>query len=133
MGFTHGKNTFFSLNGVDQSAFANNTDWEESADSHDVTCFGKNSHVFKGGLKNGKCTVSGVYDDTAVGPYDTIRPLIGSNVTAVWRPEGTGSGKPQETVNVLVTDFKISNSVADMVKWTADLQFSDDIAAINQP
>jgi hypothetical protein len=133
MSFTHGKNTVVIFNGTDISAFSNNTDWEETADSHDVTCYGKNSHVFKGGLKTGKASLSGTYDDTATGPYDIVRPQVGNVVSLVYRPEGTGSGKPQETVNVLVTSYKQSAPVADMIKWTAEYTFSDDITMINQP
>lgn len=133
MSFTHGKNTVVIFNGTDISQFTKNTDWEETADSHDTTCYGKNSHVFQGGLKTGKASLSGIYDDTATGPYDIVRPQRGNVVSLVYRPEGTGSGKPQETVNVLVTSWKQSAPVADMIQWTAEFTFSDDITMINQP
>lgn len=133
MSFIHGKNTVVIFNGTDISAFTNSTDWEETADSHDVTGYGKSSHVFQGGLNNGKASLSGTYDDTAVGPHDIVRPQKGKVVSLVYREEGTGTGKPQETVSVLVTSYKQSNPVADMIKWTAEFQFTDDITAINQP
>lgn len=132
MAFVHGKSTYVSLNSVDLSPFTKNTDWEKSADDHDVTCYGKNSKVFVGGLKDGKCTISGTYDNGTTGPHDTILPLVGTNVALVYRPEGTGSGKPEESVSVLVKSYKQTNPVADMVAWTAELQFSDDITSGNQ-
>ena len=132
MGFVHGKDTYISLNAVNLSTFTNNTDFERGSDEHDVTCYGKNSHVFKGGLLNGKCTISGVYDDGATGPRDTIEPLIGTNVTLIMRPEGTGSGLPQDSVDVLVKSFKTSHPVADMVMWSAELTLSDEVTSTNQ-
>lgn len=133
MSFTHGKTTFVSINGSDISPYSSNTDWEKSADVHDVTGYGKLAHVFQGGLLNGKASVSGTYDDTVAGPHDIIQPLVGSTVAMVYRPEGTGTGKPQETVNVVVMSYKQSNPVADMVKWTCDFQLSDAVTSINQP
>jgi hypothetical protein len=132
MGFTHGKTTVVLLAGSDISAYTNNTDWEKSADTHDVTCYGKNSKVFKGGLKDGKATLSGVYDDTVAGPHDIIQPIVGTNVALVYRPEGTGVGKPQETVDCVVKSYSQTNAVADYIKWKAEVQFSDDITSVNQ-
>ena len=48
MAFVHGKNTFISLNGSDLSAFTNTSELGRTADSHDVTTYGKNSHVYAG-------------------------------------------------------------------------------------
>lgn len=133
MTFVHGKDTYVSLDGDDLSAFTNTTTYNRSADSHDVTTYGKGSHVFAGGLKNGTATIGGIYDNTAVtGPRAVIRPLLGTVVDFVFRPEGTGAGKPQDTVDVLVTAFNESSPVADMVQWTAELQLSDDVASTSQ-
>ena len=133
MTFQHGKNTYVSLDGDDLSVYSTNSQLEITADSHDVTTYGKNSHVFSGGLKNGTATVSGVYDNTAVtGPRAVIKPLVGTVVPLVHRPEGTGSGKPMDTVDVLVTKYTQTHPVADMVTWAVDLQFSDDVDSTAQ-
>lgn len=132
MAFQHGKDTYVSLAAVDLSAFSNNTEYEETADEHDVTTYGKTSHVFAGGLKGGKTTLSGVYDTGVTGPRDTIKPLLGTVVELIHRAEGTGSGKPQDTVDVLVKSYKESAPVADMRMWTAELTFSDDVTSTNQ-
>lgn len=132
MAFTHGKNTFISLNAVDLSAFTNTSEFERSADSHDTTCYGKADHTFQGGLGNATAKMSGIYDDTTSGPRDTIEPLIGTVVTLVRRPEGTGSGKPQDSVSVLVTKYVETNPVADMVAWSCEMQCSDAVTSTNQ-
>lgn len=129
----HGKNTVVSLDGDDLTAYSNNSQLEITADSHDVTVYGKNSHVFAGGLKNGTATISGFYDSTALtGPRAVIRPLVGTVVELIHRPEGAGTGKPQDKVDVLVTKYTQTSPVADMVTWAVDLQFSDDVDSAAQ-
>lgn len=131
--FVHGKNTFVSLNGSDLSTYATTSQLERNADKHDVTTYGKNDHVFQGGLGNGAFTMSGIYDSTAsVGPRAVIEPLVGTVVQLIRRPEGTGSGKPQDKVNVLVEKYVETSPVADMVTWSLDLQPSDSVDSTPQ-
>lgn len=132
MAFVHGKNTYISLNGADLSAFTNTSDLTRTADKHDVTTYGKNSHVYQGGLGDGAASMGGIYDNTATGPRDIIEPLIGQNVTLIRRTEGTGSGRPQDSVNVLVEEYVETNPVADMVTWSCKLQLSDEVTSTDQ-
>lgn len=133
MAFVHGSGTVITLDGDSLTAFSNNTSTEKSADSHDVTTYGKTAHVFFGGLKNGTATISGIYDSTAVtGPRAIINPLVGTVVELVVRPEGTGSGKPQDTVDVLVVKYTQTLPVADMVTWAVELTYSDAIDSTAQ-
>lgn len=124
----HGKNTAVTLDGEELTAYSNNSQLEFTADSHDTTTYGKNSHVFSGGLLNGTATISGFYDSTAVtGPRAVIKPLVGTVVEFVHQPEGEGVGKPQDVVDALVLKYTQTHPVADMVTWAVDLQFSDDV------
>jgi hypothetical protein len=128
MAFVHGKGTFISLDAKDLSAFTDSSELNRSADSHDVTTYGKNAHVYQGGLKDGKASMSGTYDNTAVtGPRAVIMPLLGTVVPLIRQTEGTGSGKPQDAVDVLVTGYVETNPVADMVKWSCEMVLSDDV------
>lgn len=132
MAFVHGKKTYISLNGVDLSAFTNTSEFERNADKHDVTCYGADDHAYDGGLGDGKASMSGIYDNTASGPRDTIEPLVGTKVTLVRRPEGTGSGLPQDSLTVLVEKYVETNPVADMVAWSCELQPSGAVTSTNQ-
>jgi hypothetical protein len=130
----HGKNTVVTLDGDSLTAFSNNSQLEITSDSHDVTTYGNDSHVFSGGLKNGTATISGFYDTTALtGPRAVILPLIGTVVPLIHQPEGAGSGLPQDSVDVLVTKYTQTHPVADMVTWAVDLQFSGDVDSTAQP
>lgn len=132
MAFVHGKDTYVSLDDQDVSTFTNSTTYNREADSHDVTTYGKGSHVFQGGLKGGTCTLSGVYESGASGPRAVIAPMLGTTVEFIFRPEGTGTGLPEDTVDVVVTAYNESSPVADMIQWTAELQLSDDVVSADQ-
>lgn len=132
MAFIHGKGTVVTLDGDDLSAYANNVSFNRTADSHDVTTFGKASHVYQGGLGDGTAEITGIYDDGAAGPRATIEPLIGTVVELVYRPEGTGTGKPGDTVDVLVTAYEETSPVADMISWSCKLQLSDAVVTADQ-
>lgn len=128
MAFTHAKDTFVSLNASDLSAFADNVEFNPTGDSHDLTTFGQDGHVKGGGLTDGTCTVSGKYDNTAsTGPQAVIVPLINTVVELIYRPEGTGSGLPERTVDVLVQSYTETSAVADYVMWSLSLEFSGSV------
>jgi hypothetical protein len=130
MAFVHSSGVVTSIDGDDLSVYANNVSFTRTADTHDVTCFGKTSKVYAPGLKDGTATVEGIYDGTAsTGPGAVLRPLVGAAaVELIYKPEGTGSGLPIATVDVLVTEYAEEAPVADMITWTAELQLSDGIA-----
>jgi hypothetical protein len=132
---SHGKKTAVLVGGVELTAFSNNSQLQFTPDNHDTTTYGKNSHVFSAGLLNGKGTVSGFYDTTLVtGPRAVLMPLLGvSDVAFVHRPEGTGSGLPQDAVNCVISNYTQTHPVADMVTWSLDIQFSDDVNSTPQP
>lgn len=130
MAFVHGRGTAVSIGGDDLSTFSNSVTFGRSADTHDVTTFGKNSKVYAPGLKDGTASIEGIYDNTAMtGPGAVLRPLIGAAaVELVYQPEGVGTGKPTATVDVLVTGYEETSAVGDMVMFSCELQMSDDIA-----
>ena len=61
-----------------------------------------------------------------------IEPLIGTVVTLIRRPEGTGSGLPQESLSVLVKTYTETNPVADMITWSCAMTKSDAITRTTQ-
>lgn len=130
MGFRHGKATVVSLDGDSFTQYSNSIKFSRSAETHETTPFGKNSKTYAPGLKDGTATIEGIYDDTpSTGPAAVLRPLVGAPaVEMVYQPEGAGSGKPIATVQVLVNSYDEEPSSTDMIKWTAEVQFTDDIA-----
>jgi hypothetical protein len=139
MSTVHGSRTYYSLDGKQVSLSGNANTWERTADSHDTTVYATTtttaSHVFAGGLGGGTSTIGGFYDNstnTGQNAKATIEPLVGTVVAFIERPEGTGSGLPQRSVNVLVTKYTESKPVADMVTWSVDLQHSGTVTYSTQ-
>lgn len=132
MAFVHGKSTYISVDGDDISAFTDSSELNRSSDIHDVTTYGKNAHVKQGGLLDGKGSMSGTYASGITGPAAILKPLLGTTVEVVRRAEGTGTGKPEDTFDVVIGEYVETNPVADMVKWSCAVEVSDMVATTVQ-
>jgi hypothetical protein len=125
MAFIHGKVTVVSVGGEDMSVFGTSAEYELKADSHDVTAFGADFHVYSGGLKDSTLKLEGTYDDTVTtGPRSLMEPLVGTITELIYHPEGAGIGKPLRTWDALLTSYNETAPVADMTKFTAQFQGS---------
>jgi hypothetical protein len=129
MAFMHGKNTFISVGGADLSAYTNASEIGRKREVHQVTTYGKDAHVKSKGLKDGTFSMSGTYDNTAgTGPRAVLLAAYEDDdnlIEIIRRPEGTGSGKPQDRFDAACTSYTETNPVADMVTWSADFEISD--------
>lgn len=127
MALVHGKLTEISLGGDDLTDYADTSEFNGEADEHDTTTYGSaqtsNAHAMKGGLRKGSFTMGGLYESGATGPGAVVKPIIGTNVELIRKVEGTGSGKPTETVQVHVKSYKETSPVADYIRWTAECTF----------
>jgi hypothetical protein len=134
MTFIHGKDTFISLNGSNLSTYTKSTDFTDTTDTHDVTTYGNSRKRYKAGLGDGTITIGGIHDDGVAGPRAIIKPLkaIGDPVQFIFRPEGTGGGKPQSIVNVVISSYKESDPVDDVITWEAELQMDGTLNEADQ-
>lgn len=133
MATAKGKNLVVLLGGVDLSQYCDTNEHHKKPDIVDITTYGKDAHVKEGELLDGNGSIGGIYDTSVVaGPRAVINPLVGQTVTYVRRPEGTGAGKPQDLVNVVVGEYVETAPVADIVRWTLALEYSDSINSTPQ-
>jgi hypothetical protein len=134
VGFVAAKDAYLSVDGTNISAYCNSIESSRKVDSIDTTCFGQDGHTYQGGLYDGTISIGGLYDDTAGGPKAIMEPLMatGELVAAVYRPEGTGSGLPEQTCNVLVTTYVETSALNDMIKWSSELQISGTVTTADQ-
>ena len=137
MAYIHGKNTVVKVATKDLSAYTDSSELNRSADDHDVTGYAAattgGAHVYEGGLTDGKFTMSGTYDSTAVtGPRAALNPLLATTVAVIRQPEGAGTGKPQDSFNALLLGYVETNPVADMVKWSAEFKISGAVTSTPQ-
>jgi hypothetical protein len=134
MSRAHSKSTVIIMNGTDISQHCDSSEHHAKADVQDVTTYGKDAHVKDSGLTDGTGSIGGLYDSsTSSGPRAILQPLIGAGaVPYVRRVEGTGAGKPQDAVNVIISEYVETSPVTDWVRWTASLEYSDDIDSTPQ-
>lgn len=135
MSFVHGRHTVIIINGQNISSFSDNTEENDGVDTHDVTTYGAARKAYVAGLGDGTFTIGGTHDNGATGPRSVLKPLMaaGNPVDFIYRTEGTGTGLPEEQVDVIVKSYKQTAPVADMIKWTAELQMTGTLVEIDQP
>ena len=123
------------MNGGNVSQYLNSIESNRKVDTIDTTTFGQLGHVYQGGLTDGTFSCAGLYDSSVTGPKAVIEPLMaaGNLVPVIYRPEGTGTGKPQQTCNGLVSTYVESSALNDMIKWKMDLQISGTVTNAAQP
>lgn len=132
MAFVHGKDTYISLDGDVLTTYTNTSQLDQESDEHDVTCYGADDYSFQGGLLKGAFTMGGLYDDGETGPKAIIEPLIGTVAELVRQPEGTGVGKPEETVDVLVKKYTETTPYNGMITWQCDMTKSGPLVRSTQ-
>lgn len=121
MAHVHGKNTVVKVGADDLSTYTNTSALTQTSDTHDVTTYGNDDHRYDGGLGDNKFTMAGVYDSTAAtGPRAVLKPLIGQKAAIIRQPEGTGTGKPQDSFSAILNSYVETSPTADMVAWTTE-------------
>lgn len=133
MGWQHGKDTDLSVDGKVISAWTNNSELTRGAAGHNVTAYGTDDEAWSGGVRNGKFTCSGIYDNTVTtGPHDVLDPKVGTVVPVIRRGEGVGTGKPEQAFSGLLVSYVETNPVADMVTWSAEFTVSGGVIETTQ-
>jgi len=133
MSLVHGKNMVITVNGTDLSAYTKNSKFPRKADVEDVTPYGHDSRVKAGSLLDGSFDMDGNYDSTAsTGPRAVLRPLLGSSTTVIRRPEGTGSGLPQDSFTGILSSYEETAPAAGYVMWSATFDISGDVDSTAQ-
>jgi hypothetical protein len=123
----HGKNTFFSVDGVELSAYLNEVTWPTERDTAETSTFGQSAKTYVVGLSDATVDLTGVWDDTATtGPDVVLSGLLAEEDTipVVFGPSGDGSGRRRYTANAYVTGYETSSPIGDVVAFTASLQIS---------
>jgi hypothetical protein len=118
----HGKDTEITIDGDNISPWTTTSELTREADEHDTTGYGVDDADYQGGLRRGAFTCGGQYEIGATGPHLILAPLIGTRVPVVRKPEGTGTGKPNEAFSGLMTKYVETNPVADIVTWSAEFR-----------
>lgn len=136
MAFVHGKKTVFKLDSsagsiVDLSAYTNSTDFDQALEAAETTAFSKDAKTYIPGLKDATISIGGNFDPTLDSHMNGVINALAAGTLATatfnYGPAGSTSGLPLYTGECLVTDYKVSGGVGDVVTWTADIQVTDTV------
>jgi hypothetical protein len=125
MSRVHSKETVVIIDSNDVSVYCTDSNCEQSSGTEDNTTYGKDAQVFDPTLLTGAFGCSGKYDSAAGGPRAVLKPLVGTSVTVQYRPEGTGSGLPQDSFTAVITKYTETAPVAGYRLWSLETQPSD--------
>ena len=94
------KDASISIGGVELADRSNSVEVNYEIESVEVTAFGGN-RSFVGGLQNNTCTVELMQDFAATETEATIFPLVGTQVTLVFKPtsEAVSAESPSYTIS----------------------------------
>lgn len=120
MAFTHGSNSYISVDGSDISAYVDNVDHGRTVDTAEVSAFGDDEKAFIAGLEDGSFSLSGHWDPSA--DADLAGCFDGAVVEVIFGPAGNAGGSVSYTANCIITDYSISAPVGDKVSWSVSLQ-----------
>lgn len=133
MSTAKGKDVVVLINATDISQYCDTSEHHKKPDIQDITTYGAEAHAKEGTLLDGNGSIGGIYDTSAVsGPRALLNALCGQTVPYVRRPEGTGTGKAQDAVNVVIGEYVETAPVADHVRWTCALEYTGDIDSTPQ-
>jgi hypothetical protein len=128
----HSKHTVIIIDGNDVSADCTDSNCEQSSGTEDNTTYGKNAVVKDPTLLDGAFSCQGKYNDSVTGPRTVLKPLVGTKVTVQYRPEGTGSGLPQDQFEAVITKYNETAPVAGYRLWALETEPSDEWDSTDQ-
>ncbi len=127
--FVHGKSTDFELDdtGGTSRSLANvltSVDFPETIDTAETTAFGSTSKSYIVGLRDSTISVSGLWDATIDGYIIGTEP---ASRTFIFGPAGSTGGNVKYTGEAILTNYSVSNPVADVVTFSLDLQVTGNV------
>jgi hypothetical protein len=129
---THGKDYYVSVDAIDLTEFVKTSNWEVNPDVHDITGSGTDDKRHRGGQIARTFTMGGWFDsDLTTGP-GALEELAAQTVPFVRRPQGVGTGKPQQACDVVVGKYVESQKNDDVMQWTCDFTVDGAVTATTQ-
>lgn len=125
MAFVHGKESVFSIDSVELTAYLTDITFNNTVDMAETSTMGNEAKTYISGMSDGTFSISGRYDSTAsTGPNAVLNGLVaGKTVVAFeYGPEGDTNGDVKYTGNCFLTAYNVSSPVGDVVAFTADFQ-----------
>jgi hypothetical protein len=128
----HGKATQISVEGLDVSLWTSNSEFTRKIGTSPTTGYGKDDEEYGANLKDADFTMDGKYDVTASTGTSALDAMHGQQVTVIRKMRGTGTGKPTQTFEAILEEYKETSPYNDYVKWSAKLKCTGPVVTTSQ-
>lgn len=119
MAFSHGKDTHFTLDATDISAYTDTSSLERAVENAEVTTYGDDDREYIAGLRGHNIPLGGPWDPTldaaVIGADD------GAVVPFIFGPAGSTTGLVKYSGNCLFQNYTVSSPVSGRVAWSASV------------
>lgn len=119
------KDAVIIVDGNELTVHITDVNRKRSGGTEDNTTLGKDDIVKDPTLGTGEFGFSGKYDSAATGPRAVLDPLVNTKVNIKYRPEGTGSGLPQDSFDAVITGYEETGAVAGYIGFVCSTEPSD--------
>lgn len=140
--FHHGKSTYFAISDMtstltDISGALREVSFPVTIDSPETTAFGSTFKTYVVGIKDGRFSISGMFDSAASGADETLNAIYGQDYPSSgadaagangpgfafnYGPYGNASGAIKYSGRVHLVSYQVQGSVGDMVAASCDFQ-----------
>ena len=133
MAFSHGKNTYFSVEDSagttlrNISPYCNEISFPREADLVETTTFGASYKTFVAGFTDATISVSGNWDPVATtGPDVVLSGLLGAAGTFGFEfgPAGNTGTFVKYSGEVILTNYEVSSAIDGVAEFSAEFQVS---------
>lgn len=130
MAFDHGKDSYFSLEGVNLTTFIDSIEHSPSLDMAETSTMGDEAKTYIPGLSDNTLSISGNFDPTdTTGPDDVLWDAYSGKapLTFEFGPGGNANGAIKYSGECYVTSYTVSSGVGDKVTFSADIQVTGEV------
>jgi hypothetical protein len=121
------KDAVVIVDGNELTTHLTNVNRKRGGGTEDNTTFGKDDIVKDPTLGTGEFGFSGKYATKATSgnPRSVLDPLVNTKVNIKYRPEGTGTGLPQDSFDAVITGYEETGEVAGYIGFVCTTEPSD--------
>ena len=122
--FRHGRGTYVLIDQYNLTPYFREANKASTVDTAETSAFGTFDKTFVVGMREGRITVSGMFDGTTAAVDEVLNTILGQEaaVNVTYAPEGLAEGRHVYLCQSEETSHETTATISDVVGVTAELQ-----------